>query len=202
MIRRAVLILLVAVFLPACSYGKSGTSTAAVSTTTDETASVPAQTIEVPVQPVRSGPPKKYASFRELEWAAAWIKWDERTERSLKVAGKILGDRRALAVGGSSDERRLARALNSLRSCASDAVALGAPPTVRLAPVAVETAAACERLARAVALVDAAGRSKDFASDAFFAGDHLEAGVRKVRPSHRSRLATCDRPRSSGSTGR
>ena len=143
----------------------------------------PALAVRIPVKATASRGPKKFASKRELEWAAAWNEWYERVDNSFRSVERILADpdRRAWAAQASSRvAERLEGALRMFRSCADDAVARGAPPSTRLEPVAVETAAVCERLAKAVARLEA-GFEDGMPGEAVFAADHLEAALREAR---------------------
>lgn len=172
----------VALALAACSPGGDD-RTSATGSTKPKTAE-PAERVQIPVRALDQSRPKKFASRKELEWAAAWIEWHGQVDALVAMTERIVDNptRRARAATPESrDHKRLQKALSAFRSCSDEALTRGAPPSTRLEPVAVETAAACERFDKAVARLETSGFEDGLPSEAVFAVDHLQSAAREAR---------------------
>jgi hypothetical protein len=178
-------VVLALVVLAGCSPGGGPEAEGKARTTTGATttSATPTELNEIPVNAISARPRRGYTSWPELQWAAAWVKWQEGMDVALEYAQELLADpaRRARAQPGTRAGKRLASAIRFLDSCAADAMARGAPPTTRLESVAEETAETCKRVAGAVAAAKAAGFAERLSADATFAGDHLADATRAVR---------------------
>jgi hypothetical protein len=175
-------LLLAALLLVACS-DEERDAREQQATTTQTKTTVPVEVVEIPVEATSKRRAGTFASKKELDWAAEWLRWQERMDVKLEFVDELLTDdeRRAKAQTSTWLHRRLAAAVRLLRSCADDAIDRGAPPSPRLEPVALETVEVCTRVARALASAEAAGFQKELSSDAAFAFDHLETATREVR---------------------
>ena len=151
-------------------------------TTTQKKTTVPVEVLEIPVE-ATSNRHGTFASKKELDWAAAWLRWQGRLDVKLEFVDELLADdeRRAKAQTSTWLKRRLTAAVRFLRSCVDDAVDRGAPPSRRLEPAALETVEVCTRVGRALASAEAAGFKSELSSEAAFAFDHLETATREVR---------------------
>jgi hypothetical protein len=174
-------LLLTALVLCACS-NEERDARNEQATTTQQKTTVPVEVVEIPVEATskRRG---TFASMKELDWAADWLKWQGRMDVKLEFVDELLADdeRRAKAQTSTWLKGRLAGAVRFLRSCADDAVDRGAPPSPRLEPVALETVEVCTRVGRALASAEAAGFKSELSSEADFAFDHLETATREAR---------------------
>lgn len=148
--------------------------TAKASTTTAAT-----EKVEIPIEPVSSRKPGRFASRAELEWAARWMRWRKTFEPLYHEAESILTrpDRRNAATPGTKDYETLQRVARAWSSCAAKAVARGAPPTMRLETLAEETADLCERAGLAAARLEAEGFESGFPPEAQLGWRPLNAAV-------------------------
>jgi hypothetical protein len=174
-------LLLTALVLCACS-NEERDARKEQATTTQKKTTVPVEVVEIPVEGAtnRRG---TFASKKELDWVAEWLRWYERMDVKLEFVDELLADdeRRAKAQTSPWLKRRLAAAVRFLRSCAHDAVDRGAPPSTRLEPVARETVEVCTRVARTLVAAEADGFKRQFSSEAAFAFDHLGMAWREAR---------------------
>lgn len=172
---RGLAVLSAALLLPACSLGSDERRSDGESVSTAETAPPAAEAIEIPVEARSTKRPHKYASKAELEWAAAWARWEDRFSSAYDRSESVLkvSSRREAAIPGTKDHERLRAAMRAFRSCSEQAVARGAPPTRRLEPVAVSTAAVCERVENAAVRWEADGFEIGFPAEAILAETHL-----------------------------
>jgi hypothetical protein len=179
---RGWLLLVATLALCSCSSGSEPATKRESTTGMQKRTTVPTEVVEIPVEAKSNRRRGKYASMRELDWTARWLKWQDRMDGELEFTSELLADpeRRDRARPGTKSGKRLARALRFLGSCAEDAIGRGAPPSVRLEPVAVETAEVCARLARAVDTANVEAPA-ELSSGAAFAADHLEDATREAR---------------------
>jgi hypothetical protein len=180
--RRSALLLAVLV-VAACSSSSDEAAKTQARTTTQKKTTLPSKVVEIPVKAEARRGSGKYASQRELEWAASWLHWQENIATELEFVNELFADpeRQQRARPGTKSGKRLASALRFLRACADAAIERGAPPTNRLEPVATETADVCVRIERAVAAAEAANLESWGSADGAFASDHLEAATREAR---------------------
>lgn len=172
---------LVTLALCSCSFGGASTDeTTASSTKATGTTTQAPDSAAIPVE-AASDKPGRFASRPEYEWAAGWIRWQERFDRLSSQANSILAitDRRerAIAAPASKDHQTVLKALQAFRTCSEQAIARGAPPSTRLEEVAVETAAVCERVEAAAARLDKEGLDIGFPGEATAADSHLQRAI-------------------------
>jgi hypothetical protein len=171
---RGLAVLSAVLLLPACSLGSDESRSEGQRVLTGET-DPPAEVVEIPVEASLKKRPPKYASKAELEWAADWARWEDRFSSTYDRAESVLKvtSRREQAIPGTKDHQRLLDAMKAFRSCSERAVARRAPPTRRLEPVALSTAAVCERVEKTAARWKAEGFEIGLPADAIHAETHL-----------------------------
>jgi hypothetical protein len=172
--------LLAALALSSCSDSESPTAKDKTATAIQEKVTTPVEVVEIPVHAKAGRRPGKFASPRELRWAAAWMKWHKRFEPLFDQADSILSvpERRERAIEPwSKDNKSLQKAVRIFSSCSEDAVARGAPPSERLETLALETAAVCERVEKAAARLQTDGFQIGFPAEAILANQHLQDAI-------------------------
>jgi hypothetical protein len=171
---RSLALLAAALLLSGCSLGSGETRADERTVPAAETAPHD-ELIEIPVEAKSKKRPPRYALKAELEWAAAWARWEDRFSSAYDRSESVLKvvSRREEAVPGTKDYERLRAAMRAFRSCAEQAVARGAPPTRRLEPVAVSTAAVCDRVEKTAVRWEADGFDIGFPAEAILAETHL-----------------------------
>jgi hypothetical protein len=173
--RRSAL-LLAALVLAACSHDEPQGKEDGTGTTTHARTTVALEVVDIPVEATSDRRPGRFASRKELEWAAAWMAWEDDFARLFDRMDSILSvpERAAgAAEAGSKDNKALLRGIRAFRSCSEDAAERGAPPSTRLETVAAETAEVCARVEAAGARLEAEGYLIGFPSEAIHAETHL-----------------------------